>query len=137
MACKIQIRETIQKSIDRKLPDPQAVMSQDAAKGIVDYLNKLWSSAIARVQQYSGLGGFRVIINPLEDAVNKEFKRQEDAENAFERDLDFFKGDEALLEQEQRDELFLQKPEETLPTNASPKTLKIIRDFLEKVGVNV
>jgi hypothetical protein len=137
MPCPIQIRETIQNSIDRKLPDPQAVMSQDAAKGIVDYLNKLWSSAIARVQQYSGLGGFRVIINPLEDAVNKEFKRQEDAENAFERDLDFFKGDEALLEQEQRDKLFLQNSEEALPTNASPKTLKIIRDFLEKVGVNV
>ena len=137
MPCPIQIRETIQNSIDRKLPDPEAVMSQDAAKEIVDYLNKLWSSAVARVQQYSGLGGFRVIINPLEDAVNKEFKRQEDAENAFERDLDFFKGDEALLEQEERDELFLQKPEETLPTNASPKTLKIIRDFLEKVGVNV
>ena len=137
MPCPIQIRETIQNSIDRKLPDPQAVMSQDAAKGIVDYLNKLWSSAIARVQQYSGLGGFRVVINPLEDAVNKEFKRQEDAENAFERDLDFFKGDEALLEQEQRDELFLQNSEEALPTNASPKTLKIIRDFLEKVGVNV
>ena len=137
MACKIQIRETIQKSIDRKLPDPQAVMSQDAAKGIVDYLNKLWSSAITRIQQYSGLGGFRVILNSLDDAVNKEFKRQEDAENVFERDLDFFRGDEALLEQEERDELFLQKPEETLPTNASPKTLKIIRDFLEKVGVNV
>lgn len=137
MPCLIQIRETIQKSVDRKLPDSQAVMSQDAAKRIVDYLNKLWSSAIARVQQYSGLGGFRVIINPLEDAVNKEYQKQLDAENAFERDLDFFKGDEALLEQEQRDELFLQKPEETLPTNASPKTLKIIRDFLEKVGVNV
>ena len=137
MPCPIQIRETIQKSIDRKLPDPQAVMSQDAAKGIVDYLNKLWSSAITRMQQYSGLGGFRVIVNSLDDAVNKEFKKQEDAENVFERDLDFFKGDEALMEQEERDDLLLQKPEETLPSNASPKTLKIIRDFLEKVGVNV
>ena len=137
MACKIQIREAIQRSIDRKLPDPQAVMSQDAAKGIVDYLNKLWSSAITRMQQYSGLGGFRVIVNSLDDAVDKEFKKQEDAENVFERDLDFFKGDEALMEQEERDDLLLQKPEETLPSNASPKTLKIIRDFLEKVGVNV
>jgi hypothetical protein len=114
MPCPIQIRETIQKSIDRKLPDPQAVMSQDAAKGIVDYLNKLWSSAITRIQQYSGLGGFRVVVNSLEDAVDKEFKKQEDAEKAFERDLDFFKGDEALMEQEQRD-LFLQK---------SPKAVK-------------
>ena len=138
MPCPIQIRETIQKSIDRKLPDPQAVMSQDAAKGIVDYLNKLWSSAITRMQQYSGLGGFRVIVNSLDDAVNKEFKRQEAAEKAFERDLDFFKGDEALMQQEERDDLLLQKSEsETLPSNASPKTLKIIRDFLEKVGVNV
>ena len=108
MPCPIQIRETIQKSIDRKLPDPQAVMSQDAAKRIVDYLNKLWSSAITRMQQYSGLGGFRVIVNSLDDAVNKEFKKQEAAEKAFERDLNFFKGDEALMEQEQRD-LFLQK----------------------------
>jgi hypothetical protein len=137
MACKIQIREAIQKSIDRKLPDPQAVMSQDAAKGIVDYLNKLWSSAITRMQQYSGLGGFRVVVNPLDDAVDKEFKKQEAAEKAFERDINFFKGDEALMEQEERDDLLLQKPEETLPSNASPKTLKIIRDFLEKVGVNV
>jgi hypothetical protein len=137
MPCPIQIRETIQKSIDRKLPDPQAVMSQDAAKGIVDYLNKLWSSAITRMQQYSGLGGFRVIVNSLDDAVDKEYKKQLAAEKAFERDLDFFKGDEALMEQEERDDLLLQKSEDTLPSNASPKTLKIIRDFLEKVGVNV
>ena len=110
MACKIQIRETIQNSIDRKLPDPEVVMSQDAAKGIVDYLNKLWSSAITRIQQYSGLGGVRVIVNSLDDAVNKEFKRQQDAENAFERDLDFFKGDQALLEQENREGSFYNKP---------------------------
>ena len=109
MPCPIQIRETIQNSIDRKLPDPEAVMSQDAAKGIVDYLNKLWSSAITRMQQYSGLGGARVIVNSLDDAVNKEFKRQQDAEKSFERDLDFFKGDEALLDQEKRDGLFLQR----------------------------
>jgi len=115
MPCPIQIRETIQKSIDRKLPDSEAVMSQDAAKGIVDYLNKLWSSAITRMQQYSGLGGARVIVNSLDDAVNKEFKRQQDAEKTFERDLDFFKGDEALMEQEQRD-LFLQKS----PTAVKP-----------------
>jgi hypothetical protein len=111
MPCPIQIRETIQKSIDRKLPDSEAVMSQDAAKGIVDYLNKLWSSAITRIQQYSGLGGARVIVNSLDDAVNKEFKRQEDAEKAFERDLDFFKGDEALMQQEEKDDLLLQKSE--------------------------
>lgn len=137
MPCPIQIREAIQSSIDKKLPDSQAVMSQNAAKEIVGYLNKLWSSAVARIQQYSGLGGFRVIINSLEDAVNKEFKRQQDAEKAFERDLDFFKGDEALLEQEDRDDARLQISEEALPSNASPETLKIIRGFLEKVGVNV
>jgi len=36
------------------------------------------------------------------------------------------------------EEPFLQKSsDETLPTNASPKTLKLIKDFLEKVGVDV
>ena len=137
MSCPIQIRETIQKSIDRKLPDPQAIMSEDAARKIVNYLNKLWSSAITRMQQYSGLGGFRVIVNSLDDAVDKEFKKQQAAEKAFERDLDFFKGDETLMEQEQRD-LFLQKSSaETLPSNASPKTLKVIKDFLKQVGVDI
>ena len=130
MPCPIQIRETIQKSIDRKLPDPQAVMSQDAAKGIVDYLNKLWSSAITRMQQYSGLGGFRVVVNSLDDAVNKEFKRQQDAEKSFERDLDFFKGDEALMEQEQRD-LFLQKS----PTAVKPGVQELFDSNPELVNV--
>ena len=67
----------------------------------------MWSSAIARVVPYSGEGGAYVKINPLEDAIDKEYKRQLDAEKSFERDFDFFRGDQALLEQEQRD-LFLQ-----------------------------
>lgn len=103
MPCPIEIKQTIQKSIDDKLPDPQIVMSKEAAKKIVDYLNKLWSSAITKLQEYSGLGGYRVVVNSLDDAVSKEFKRQKDAESEFERDLDFFQGDEALFEQEQRD----------------------------------
>jgi hypothetical protein len=106
--CKIQIRETIERSIDKKLPDRQAVMSKEAASKIVNDLNKLWSSAISRVAPYSSLGGAKVIINPLDDAIEKEYKRQLDAIKAFKRDVVFFKGDQALLEQEQRD-LFLQR----------------------------
>lgn len=110
--CKIQIRETIERSIDKKLPDRQAVMSKEAASKIVNDLNKLWSSAISRVAPYSSLGGDKVIINPLDDAIEKEYKRQLDAIKAFKRDVIFFKGDQALLDQEQRD-LFLQR---TTPT---------------------
>lgn len=107
--CKIQIRETIERSIDKKLPNRQAVMSKEAASKIVNDLNKLWSSAISRVAPYSSLGGAKVIINPLDDAIEKEYKRQLDAIKAFKRDVIFFKGDQALLEQEQREDLFLQR----------------------------
>jgi len=82
------------------------------------------------MQQYSGLGGFRVVVNPLDDAVNKEFKKQEAAEKAFERDLNFFKGDEALMEQEQRD-LFLQKS----PTAVKPGVQELFDSSPELASV--
>jgi hypothetical protein len=108
MPCPIEIRKTIENSINELLPDQQSVMADSVAKRIVKELNTLWESAISRVVPYSGQGGSFVKINSLDDAVNKEYKRQLEAEKKFERDLDFFKGDEALVEQEQRD-LFLQK----------------------------
>jgi hypothetical protein len=108
MPCNIEIRKTIENSINELLPNPEAVMADSVAKRIVKELNELWESAISRVAPYSGDGGAFVKINSLEDAVQKEYKRQLEAEKAFERDFDFFRGDEPLLEQEQRD-LFLQR----------------------------
>ena len=138
MPCPIEIRKTIENSIDELLPNPEAVMADSVAKKIVNELNTLWESAISRVVPYSGQGGAFVKINSLDEAVNKEYNRQLKAEQEFERDLDFFKGDEPLMQQEQRDDLLLQKPSEaTLPSTVSPKTLKLIKDFLEKVGVDV
>jgi hypothetical protein len=138
MPCPIEIRKTIENSIDELLPNPEAVMVDSVAKGIVKELNTLWESAISRVVPYSGQGGAFVKINSLDEAVDKEYKRQLKAEQEFERDLDFFKGDESLMQQEQRDDLLLQKPSETsLPSIASPKTIKLIKDFLERVGVDV
>jgi hypothetical protein len=108
MPCPIEIRKVIENSINELLPNPDAAMSESAANKIVKELNTTWSSPISRVAPYSGDGGAFVKINSLEDAVQKEYKRQLEAEKAFERDFDFFRGDEPLLEQEQRD-LFLQR----------------------------
>jgi hypothetical protein len=108
MPCPIEIRKVIESSIDEMLPNPDAIVSQSNANKVVKELNTMWSSAIARVVPYSGEGGAYVKINPLEDAIDKEYKRQLAAEKEFERDFNFFRGDQALLEQEQRD-LFLQK----------------------------
>jgi hypothetical protein len=138
MPCNIEIRKTIENSIDELLPNPEALMADSVAKRIVKELNELWESAISRVVPYSSQGGAFVKINSLDEAVDKEYKRQLKAEQEFERDLDFFKGDETLMQQEQRDNLLLQKPSEaTLPSIVSPKTLKLIKDFLERVGVDV
>jgi len=108
MPCPIEIRKVIESSIDEMLPNPDAIVSQPNANKVVKELNTMWSSAIARVVPYSGEGGAYVKINPLEDAIDKEYKRQLAAEKEFERDFNFFRGDQALLEQEQRD-LFLQR----------------------------
>lgn len=109
MPCTIEIRKVIENSIDELLPNPDAAMAESVAKKIVKELNTLWASPISRVAPYSGDGGAFVKINSLEDAVQKEYKRQLEAEKDFERDFDFFRGDEPLLEQEQREDLFLQR----------------------------
>jgi hypothetical protein len=129
MPCNIEIRKTIENSIDELLPNPEAVMANNVAKGIVKELNELWESAISRVVPYSGQGGALVKINSLDEVVNKEYKRQLKAEQEFERDLDFFKGDESLMQQEQRD-LFFQKPSDEGQI-ASEKT---IRDLAARIS---
>jgi hypothetical protein len=106
MPCKIEIRKTVEASIDKRLPDREAVMFKQAANNIKKYLNELWGVAtLTNTVQYSGDGGYKVIVNPegVDLAVEKEYNKQEQAEKAFERDLDFFQGDEALLEQEERE----------------------------------
>ena len=130
MPCPIEIRKVIESSIDEMLPNPDAIVSQPNANKVVKELNTMWSSAIARVVPYSGDGGAYVKINPLEDAIDKEYKRQLAAEKEFERDFNFFRGDQALLEQEQRD-LFLQS---TAPVKPGVQELFDTNPELASVG---
>jgi hypothetical protein len=130
MPCPIEIRKVIESSIDEMLPNPDAIVSQSNANKVVKELNTMWSSAIARVVAYSGEGGAYVKINPLEDAIDKEYKRQLAAEKEFERDFNFFRGDQALLEQEQRD-LFLQS---TAPVKPGVEELFDSNPELASVG---
>lgn len=136
MPCPIEIRKVIENSINELLPNPDAIVAQSNANKIVKELNTMWSSAIARVVPYSGEGGAYVKINPLEDAIDKEYKRQLDAEKSFERDFDFFKGDEALLEQERRD-LFLQRSGTVDDDSAVIKNLnqQLIDGFLKDFNI--
>lgn len=140
MPCPIIIRETIEASIDRQLPDRNSVMAKNVATKIVKYLNKVWSTAITRVQQYSGDGGYKVFVNDLEIAINREYNKQLDFEKNAERDLNFFKDDKALYEQETKsqDDLLLQKSEAVMLSKApTPKTLAMIKEFINKIGVDI
>ena len=137
MPCPIEIRKVIESSIDELLPNPDAIVSQSNANKVVKELNTMWSSAIARVVPYSGEGGAYVKINPLEDAIDKEYKRQLAAEIEFERDFNFFRGDQALLEQEKRDELFLQRSGTVDDNSAVIKNLnqQLIDGFLKDFNI--
>jgi hypothetical protein len=144
MPCKIEIRKTVEASIDKRLPDREAVMFKQAANSIKKYLNELWGvSTLTNIVQYSGDGGYKVIVSEdgIIAAVDKEYDKQEKAEKSFERDLDFFQGDEALYEQEQREniqdeDVMLQK-EGTEGSVASPGTIKVLKDFLNRIGVDI
>ena len=54
MPCKIEIRKTVEASIDKRLPDREAVMFKQAANNIKKYLNELWGVAtLTNTVQYS------------------------------------------------------------------------------------
>ena len=103
MACILEIRKTIQKSIDEKLSLSSNVgIVKRGAEKIRDYLNDLWDSPIAVVKRNKfNSNAYVVEIKSLDAAVNKEFKKQLAAEKSFKRDLAFFNYDSQLFIQEQ------------------------------------
>ena len=128
MACKIEIEKTIQNSIDKTLPNRDAVYSRYAAAKISGIINNTWKTTIATPQQYSGQGGYRVRINNINNAVELEYNSQIELQKEFERNIDFYGGDQALMDQE---EGFLQMGS-SLASKASPATIKMIKDFLDR-----
>ena len=138
MPCKIEIRKTIDKSIADKTQNDFWGFAEKQARKIVTDLNSLWGN-IAKTVQTTAEGGWRILTSKIEEAVNREFDKQATAEKSFERDLDFFNGDRALYEQENKEEQrgeFFQK-EGTESSTASPKTLSLIKDFIKRIGVDV
>jgi hypothetical protein len=107
MACILEIRKTIQKSIDEKLLLSKNVgIVKRGAEKIRDYLNDLWDSPIAVVKRNKFNGNVYVVeIKSLDAAVNKEFKKQLAAERSFKRDLAFFNNDSRLFIQEDKEEV--------------------------------
>ena len=132
MACKIEIEKTVLNSIDNILPNRDAVYSMDAATKISKQINTLWEVKIAQPLEYSSLGGSKVAINNVQRAVEREYLIQKEAEISFSRNINFYGGDEALMNQE---EGFLQTGS-TMASEASPATIKMIKDFLTRAGVN-
>lgn len=131
MACKTEIEKTIINSVDRYLPNRDAIYSTEAARQISKQLNALWEIKIAQPLQYSSLGGWKVGINNIQGAVEREYVIQKEAEKSFVRNIDFYGGDEALMNQE---EGFLQLSS-TMVSKASPATIRLIKDFLTRAEV--
>lgn len=134
MACKIEIEQSIRDSIIKYVPYEGQVVAEKKARATVKYLNELWGSPVVKAVQYSSQGGYTIAINSLRDAVEKEYEKQIKAEKSFERNLDFFNGDVALYEQEEKS---YQQKEGTESSIASPKTISLIKDLLKRIGVNI
>lgn len=133
MACKIEIRNSIDASIESHVSNINNVYSKNAAKDIANSINTIWETTIATPLEYSSLGGYRVSLSEsaINKTVEKEYQQQVKASSSFERDLDFYGGDQALLEQE---EGYLQTGTSTA-TKASPQLIRLIKDFLDRSDI--
>jgi hypothetical protein len=144
MPCKIEIRKAIDANIDTLTQNDYWGFREKDARNAAVKLNSNWGS-IASVQQTSGQGGYRIIISRLDEAVDREFARQSVAEKKFERDLDFFKSDAALYEQEKNELREGDGPQ--ISTQSSLfgldksnldfhiNTLSAVGKFLENIGI--
>ena len=99
MSCRLEIKKSVEKSINTKLPYRDAIYPLASAKIIANYLNKLWDSKIAVPIQYLKQGMYKVSILSLDEAIDKEFAKQEKSQKSFEHNLDFFIDDHILYEQ--------------------------------------
>lgn len=101
MACRIEIRKTINESIDKVLPYRFEELGKAGAEKKAKDLNDLWGPLARPVRASSDT--FQVEIYNIDNAVEKEFEKQTQAEQAFSRDLNFFNDDQALYEQDKKD----------------------------------
>lgn len=136
MACKVEIGKTINNSIAKALPNRDAVYGKKAAYYIANRLNKLWDTTIATPIQYSSIGGYKIGIKNVNRAIEKEYTAQKHAESLFTRDINFYGGDQALMDQEEGvDDVLLQSRTSTA-SKASPTTIKLVKEFLERAGID-
>jgi len=135
MPCKIEIRKTIDASIATKTDNDYQGFSEKSARAVAVSLNKSWGS-IASIAQSTGRGSYMVVTSRLDEAVDREFAKQEVAEAQFERDLSFFNDDRALFEQEEKETQFQKRSKEGIL--ASEKTLRYLSSKLaNRIGVPV
>jgi hypothetical protein len=99
MSCRLEIKKSVEKSINTKLPYRDAIYPLASAKIIANYLNKLWDSKIAVPIQHLKQGMYKVSILSLDEAIDKEFAKQEKSQKSFEHNLDFFIDDHILYQQ--------------------------------------
>ena len=144
MPCKIEIRKAIDANVSALTDNDYWGFREKDARNAAVKLNSNWGS-IASVQQTSGQGGYRIIISRLDEAVDREFARQEAAEKKFERDLDFFKSDAALYEQEKNELREGDGPQTSTQSSLFGldksnldfhiNTLSVVGKFLENIGI--
>jgi hypothetical protein len=131
MACRIEIRKTIDESIDKVLPYRFEELGKAGAEKKAKDLNDLWGPLARPVRASSDT--FQVEIYNIDNAVEKEFEKQTQAEQSFSQDLNFFNGDQALYEQDKKD---LENQDVILPVKVKPGVQELFdsNPELSKIG---
>lgn len=132
MPCKIQIRKNINAQIEART-DPGFNRSLPAAKGIADVVNKDYGFVVVSFSQNSAKEIIRNITIPNE-LVDKYYAHELTIEEREAANVQ--KQDAKRAGVEYTDDYMFQK-EGTEGSVASPATIKVLKDFLNRIGVDI
>jgi hypothetical protein len=136
--CALDIRKDIVATVGRKLTEKGAIVQGDVgyfpnpsrAGAAINDINSEFKTSIVKESEK---GSF--LIEPSDDLINRyfeQYKRQEEGEAGQLQEEERLRGG---YTEEQRGEFF--QLEQTETSAASPATIAKIKDFLERIGVNV
>lgn len=136
MACKIEIKKTILKSIEEEIVDSKSIYSKIAATKKSKILNELWGN-ISKPVQYSSIGGYVVVVSEkeLDKAIDNEYSLQTNSEKKLSFILD---SNEPIVKEERSSNqlsLFGLDTQNQEQLEFHVNTLGVINKFLENIGI--
>jgi hypothetical protein len=133
MPCKIQIKENITRNIEERT-DGAFNKRLDVAQSIARSVNADYGATVVRFVQ-KDVDFIDRDINIPQELIDRYYAHELSLEEDEARGIQ--QEDAERAGEELSDEYMFQKEEGPIPTDASPQTLSLIKDFLKNTGVDV